>query len=544
MKVSRCAVAICALALFAEPSAALALVAIDSGRPEVQLAPSPRPQAVEVVLAQADAAGDPIEATAIEGVRSFYASHKFQLLWLADRQASPQMIALRRHMDKAAAHGLDPADYATPKLAPMYLDDPALLAEADVEFSRAVARFVTHLSSGRIRPADVSSLITLEPERPDIGEALSNLSRRIDPAPALSRYEPQHPQYRSLKAKLAELHATEDDETRVVVSEGTLLRPGAHDPRVPLLRLRLGLTLEVRAEPELYDGILVEAVKSFQAESGLTVDGVVGPRTLFAMNGVSREDEIASIVANLERWRWMPRDLGAFHVIVNVPEFMVRVVDEGSVVHSTRVVVGTPKNPTPTFSHVINHLVVNPFWHVPTSIVSNEMLPEIRQNPGDYFSRRGYQVLAQVGGRMRVIDPYSVNWWMVNPRAIRIRQVPGDFNALGRIKFMFPNQHSVYLHDTPSKSLFERDSRAFSHGCVRVENPLAFADAILPVAAPEWNSERLKRLYGGPEQRIDLDHPIPVHLSYFTVWVGEDGELYRLHDIYGYDSEIRALYGV
>jgi L,D-transpeptidase YcbB len=542
MKVLRCAAALYALAVLAGPSTATARVAIDSNS-EALFAPSPRAQAVEALLAEADDGGDPIEAFVLDGVRSFYASRNFELVWLSQRQASRPMVALRRRMDAAAAYGLDPADYATPILAPMYLDNPALLAEADVQFSRALARFVTHLSSGRIRPADVSSLITLEPERPDIGEALSHLSRASS-ALALNRYEPQHPQYRSLRVKLAELQATEDDETRVVVPEGALLRPGAHDPRVPLLRLRLGLTLEVRAEPELYDGTLVEAVKAFQAESGLTVDGVVGPRTLFAMNGVSREDEIASIVANLERWRWMPRELGAFHVMVNVPEFVVRVVDEGSVVHSTRVVVGTPKNPTPTFSNVINHLVVNPFWHVPTSIVSNEMLPEIRQNPGDYFSRRGYQVLAQVGGRMRVINPYWIDWWSVNPRAIRIRQVPGDFNALGRIKFMFPNQHSVYLHDTPSKSLFERDFRAFSHGCVRVENPLEFADAILPVAAPEWNSGRLERLYGGPEQRIDLEHPVPVHLSYFTVWIGEDGKLHRFEDLYGYDSEIRALYGV
>ena len=189
----------------------------------------------------------------------------------------------------------------------------------------------------------------------------------------------------------------------------------------------------------------------------------------------------------------------------------------------------------------MDHLVVNPYWNVPASIVTNEMLPEIRLNPGAYFSRHGYQVLNSAG---QVIDPWSVDWYSGTPRGIHVRQVPGDANALGRIKFMFPNQHSVYLHDTPSKSLFERDFRAYSHGCVRVDNPLAFADAILPVAAPEWNSTRLEELYGGRERRINLDTPIPIHLAYFTVWIGEDGEAHRFEDVYGYDGEIRALYGV
>ena len=144
-------------------------------------------------------------------------------------------------------------------------------------------------------------------------------------------------------------------------------------------------------------------------------------------------------------------------------------------------------------------------------------------------------------GAIRQINPYWVDWYRVDARAIQVRQVPGDFNALGRIKFMFPNQHSVYLHDTPSKKLFQRDQRAFSHGCVRVENPLEFADAILPVAAPEWNSGRLEKLYGGKERRINLDTPVPVHLAYFTIMLDADGEMRRFEDIYGYDQETTAL---
>jgi L,D-transpeptidase YcbB len=209
-------------------------------------------------------------------------------------------------------------------------------------------------------------------------------------------------------------------------------------------------------------------------------------------------------------------------------------------VHETRVIVGSPKNRTPTFSHVIDHFIVNPYWNVPASIVAEEMLPEARRNRS-YFARHGYQVFARVNGRYRQINPYWVDWYRVGARRISVRQVPGDSNALGRIKFMFPNQHSVYLHDTPSKKLFQRDERALSHGCVRVQNPLDFADAILPVAAPEWNSTRIEKLFGKKERRVNLERPVPVHLAYFTVAVGDDGELRRFDDIYGYDEETVAL---
>jgi murein L,D-transpeptidase YcbB/YkuD len=401
-----------------------------------------------------------------------------------------------------------------------------------------VTRFATHIAAGRLQPRDISRIITLEPERPPVADVLSTLSATAAVGASLARREPPHSQYRALKKALAELRASAASDDRIVVPEGAALRPGARDERVPILRARLGVIADPDGESDVYDEVLVTAVTTFQEESDLATDGIVGPRTLAALNGRSRADEIAAVEANLERWRWMPRDLGRFHVMVNVPEFMVRVAENGSPVHETRVIVGKPGNPTPTFSHVMDHLVVNPFWNVPTSIVSNEMLPEIRQNPSGYFSRRGYQVLARVGGKYRVVDPGYIDWYSVNPRSVSIRQVPGDFNALGRIKFMFPNQHSVYLHDTPTKKLFERDVRAFSHGCVRVDQPLAFADAILPVAAPEWNSARLEKLYGGREQRINLDQPIPVHLAYFTVTVSGDGEPHYFDDIYGYDRRM------
>ena len=542
---------ICALALSAAPAASPAnstelafLAPADIGAGEVRsVTPilSAAAGAVEVALAEAEATDDAREQAMLDEIRDFYEARGYAPLWLAAQKPSRQMNALRRRMDAAAQYGLDPAPYLTPRFARLHNGDARGLAEADIEFSRAIARFVTHIASGRLQPAEVSRIITLEPEFPAIADVLSRLSSTAGIAVALIRYEPPHAQYRALKAKLAELQTSDAEDDRILVPEGDLLKPGEADERVPQLRKRLGTALADAGEPEIYDEPLVTGVKAFQAESGLTDDGIIGPHTLVALNGFSLEDDIAAVLANMERWRWMPRDLGGFHVMVNAPEFMVRVVKDGAVIHETRVIVGAPKHRTPTFSHVIDHLIVNPYWNVPASIVANEILPEIRENPYGYFSRHGYQVFASSGGRYRQIDPNWVDWYWVNPNAIRIRQVPGDRNALGRIKFMFPNQHSVYLHDTPTKKLFERDYRALSHGCVRVQNPLDFADAILPVAAPDWNSGRLEKLYGGKERRVDLDTPVPVHLAYFTISIDAAGEIRRSEDIYAYDEAIAAL---
>ena len=502
-------------------------------------------QAVEAELEAAQHGGDAIERSVLEGVRDFYAARRYQPFWISDNRPLPRTVTLRRHMAAADEHGLDASLYATPSFLARHYYDPERLAAADIAFSRAVARFVTHIASGRLVPGNVHALIALQPERPDVGEALEALAQTSSITAVLADYEPPHDQYRALKAALAELRALGSDEERIVVPDGSLLKPGMSDERVPLLRARLQVAPEAEGdtEPELYDALLVAAVEAFQEENGLSVDGIVGPRTLFALNGRSREEDIAAVVANLERWRWMPRDLGAFHIMVNVPEFKVRVVEDGVAVHETRVVVGTPRNKTPTFTDQMEYMVVNPYWHVPQSIIRNELLPQFRANPYGYASRHGYEVLALIRGRFRLVNPGAINWHAVNPRSIQIRQVPGSHNALGRIKFMFPNEHSVYLHDTPSKSLFGRDRRAYSHGCVRVQNPMEFAGALLPHAAPEWSVPRLEELYGRQERRVNLDVQVPVHLAYFTTTVGADGALDHAEDIYGYDQRMTEFLG-
>jgi murein L,D-transpeptidase YcbB/YkuD len=499
-------------------------------------------QAVRDALAALGEPGDKREAARLKALRGFYEARDFEPIWFRDGAPRPKALALASRMARAKADGLDPRDYARPGLADAVFESPADVAATDVALSFAALSYASHLFAGRVAPASVSPSLTHRPADPDAGEVLGSLSAADDPSAALQAFEPPHPEYRALRARLAVLlRAKPQARSLPVVPEGPLLRPGEWSPRVPALRARLQVEADPLDDPEFYDEALADAVRAAQAKAGLKADGVVGPRTLLALNGASREAEMAALVANMERWRWMPRDLGRFHVLVNVPEFVVRVREDGETVHRARVVVGTPKNPTPIFSDEMDHLVVNPYWNVPNSILTNEMLPEIQADPAGYFAERGYQVLAELEGKTYLVDPVMLDWTSVDPR-VRIRQVPGVGNALGQIKFMFPNEHDVYVHDTPLKQLFERDARAFSHGCVRVDDPLAFADALL-ADEPEWTAERIAALFGGKERRIDLSRAIPVHLAYFTLNVGDDGRLRRFADVYGFDRKLAEAIG-
>jgi murein L,D-transpeptidase YcbB/YkuD len=231
---------------------------------------------------------------------------------------------------------------------------------------------------------------------------------------------------------------------------------------------------------------------------------------------------IADIVANMERWRWLPQDLGSRHIEVNLPEYALRVVENGKVIHQARVIVGKPETPTPIFSNRMQMVIVNPYWHIPPSIMKNEILPKLAADP-NYATDRGYEVV------------YRGN-------SISVRQPPGERNALGFIKFLFPNQHSVYLHDTPTRGLFARQERAFSHGCVRVDQPFKLGEIVL--GADGYDEQRLRKMIGSGERTIKLKQELPIHLTYFTLFVDEAGRLQRREDLYGYDGKVRTALGI
>ena len=471
----------------------------------------------------------------------FYGGRHFEPIWLAtapngDVAFSEPAQKILKLFEAAESEGLRPSDYLTPDLDPAGAKgDPAKLAALETAFSGAALRYATHLYNGRIIPQSIDANFDIQPKPLDTAALLVQLAGSPDPVAVLAALEPAHPEFLALKSALATFDETQTDRP-AQIAEGPSLKPGMSDPRVPLLRTRLELPA---VDGLVYDDAMVEAMKAFQTAEQLDVDGVMGPATLAALNGglpVTRAD----IIANMERWRWMPRDLGAFNVFVNIPEYRLAINRDGAEEYTTRVVVGTTKNQTPVFSDNIRHVVVNPYWNVPSSIIKGEIAPAVLRNPG-YTDAKNMDLIYNGD----VVSPWQVNWSMVSSSnfPFRVRQRPGPGNSLGQIKFLFPNKHDVYLHDTPSKSLFSRAYRAYSHGCVRVENPMAFADALM---ANEANISRasLEAMFGPNEKWVNPQTQIPVHIAYFTVRAEQDGALKSFGDVYGHNAKLIAAMGL
>lgn len=440
-----------------------------------------------------------------------YAANENRPLWIDGRGWSEAGKRLVARLEHAGEDGLRPTDYALPVFE---ASDKGRLAEADLRLSALAVLYARDARGARIDPRRLSRLLTPTLSLPSATEVLSELAAAADPGLALGAYNPPHEGYRRLKAKLVELRGHLDDTPLVRIPAGPALKLGMRDERVPLVRARLGLG---PSEEPVFDRSTALALADFQKKAGLPANGVLSPRTLAALGTPATARGEQDIIAQMERWRWLPRDLGASHIIVNVPEFQVRVVRNGETAYQARVIVGKPETATPIFSHRMDHVIVNPSWFVPPSILKKEFLPGLAADP-DYAAKRGYVVTRTRSG------------------GVSVRQPPGERNALGWIKFMFPNDHSVYLHDTPNRRLFANERRAFSHGCVRVDNPFLLADQVL---GPEWTTERLKRLIGSGERRINLPQPMAIHLVYNTHVVGADGTLTTFEDLYGFHNLVR-----
>ncbi|MHB2165485.1 L,D-transpeptidase family protein [Alsobacter sp. R-9] len=455
-----------------------------------------------------------------EALVAFYAAREFQPLWLQDGAWTPAARAIAGVLETADRDGLDPGSY--PVLHPGKAAGPAALAQAEFALSAAAFAYARDARGGRIEPTRLSSLITPDLDLPRPDEVLGALQASAAPDQVLAGFQPRHAGYAALRAKLAELRdSTAALAPRLAVADGPTLVQGMQDERVPALRDRLGLP--ARAD-DVYDEDLAGAVRAFQRARGLPASGRLDRRTVAALDDTRGGGSFtaADIVANMERWRWLPQDLGERHIIVNLPEFTLRLVEEGQVIHRTRVIIGKTETPTPVFSHAMDHVIVNPYWNIPPSILRKEILPKLKEDP-DYAAKRGYEVIRR-------------------GNSISVRQPPGERNALGFIKFMFPNQHAVYLHDTPTRNLFANERRAYSHGCVRVEQPFRLAEFVL--GDQGYTEERMRAMIGKGERTIRLKTPLPVHLTYFTLTVDETGRLRRVDDLYGYDGKVKTALGV
>ena len=457
-----------------------------------------------------------------EAIAAFYTSRDFAPLWFEDGKASEAARGVIARLIHAADDGLDLKNFPVPSLQPAA--DEALAA-ADIALSEAVVAYGRQASGSRVDPQTISRLIGLRPELADPAVILATVGHAgEDSGTALRDFNPPQKGYAALRDKLAELRRVRGPVAREPIPAGPVLKVGMRDPRVPLIRARLSLDGQPADEPAetlVYDTRIAAAVADFQKANGLPASGVLTARTIAVLSGGQPSRLENEILANMERWRWMPRDMGESRIEVNIPDFEVSVIEDGEVVSRHRVVVGKEQTPTPIFSNRMQFLIVNPYWNVPPSILRKEMLPKLAADP-NYLQRLGYEVFSRDGHLV-------------------VRQPPGERNALGRIKFMFPNDYSVYLHDTPSRALFAEDKRAFSHGCVRVDDPFQFAETVL---GKGWSEARVKGLIGGKERYVFLPKPLPVHLEYFTTYVDSSGRVQLRDDIYGYSHRVKTALGL
>ena len=455
-------------------------------------------------------------------VETFYQARSFAPLWLQKSVENARSKAVVARLKGAEADGLEVNDYKTPNFVGM---SPDALAEADLKLTQTVLTYARHVQAGRFPYTRVSNNMELIQAPPDAAEVLAKVADAADAGKALDDFSPPHEAYKRLKAMLAEIRG-KTAGTGNAIADGQLLKvnakaPMMEDPRVPLLREKLGLGGE--ASDLKYDAKVAEAVKKFQRANELPATGNLDAKTIKELNGPPREKHIDTIIANMERWRWYPRDLGQAHVVVNQPDFSLKVMHNGAEVWTTRIVIGKTDMPTPLLSETMKYITINPTWNVPPSIVHNEYLPALQQDP-TVLQRMGLKVVYNRDGSVHIYQP------------------PGEANALGRIRFNFPNRFLVYQHDTPDKHLFAQDVRAFSHGCMRVQDPAKYAEVLFGIARPteNWSADKIKRMFGTGEQDVQLPVPIWVHLTYQSAFVDDAGKLQIRRDIYNLDSRTLA----
>lgn len=486
-------------------------------------------------------------------VREFYRGRDFEPAWIAQGGAwRPRADSALALLHDASTHGLTPDDYHLSALDTLSTrsrtagGDPIGL-EGELLLTEAMLLYGSHLLQGRSDPSGVEAEWIAERRRQSVAarlEATLELGPMRDFETALA---PRHAEYARLRQALRHLRASQRWGDWGTVEDGPSLRVDSTEVRVEALRRRLQLSTDplerylaaVGTDSRRFDRALEEAVQRFQQRHGLAPDGVVGPRTRGALN-VPIADRIAQVEVNLERWRWLPDDLGRRHVRVNIAAFVGEVWENDTLALRTRAIVGSYSRQTPSFNSAIEHLTLAPYWYVPPTIAALDKLPLIQEDPG-YVAASRMTLFA--AGSPEPVDVSTVDWTGMtgaefNSRFL-LRQEPGPANALGHVKFMFPNRYAVYLHGTPQEALFLRAARDLSSGCVRLEQALEVADHLL-ADQPEWTPARIRQVVAeGEERRVNLSAPVPVYLLYFTAFVDPDGTLHLRPDIYQRDARVR-----
>ncbi len=484
-------------------------------------------------------------AAPAEAIRTFYERRAYKPLWYSDSRPSRLAAALLDALARAQEHGLNPALYGMPQLEERLRTaaGPAQ-AEAELALTRAYLAYAADISSGVIDNARQVGRMFRDARRTPPAQLLDGIASAPDAGKFLAALPPDTRRYDALKSAIARYREIERNGGWGRVAAGPSLKPGMRGPRVAEIRRRLRVTgdLRVPGDADVYDEALAAAVKAFQHRHGLAEDGNAGADTVAAMN-VPVAARIEQLLINLERRRWLAGHLGPRYVYINIADNDLKVVENDHTIHVARVIVGQPYQQTPVFSATMTQIEINPYWNVPRSIAVNEMLPIIRRNPG-YLAANGYVLLTRSGDNASAVNPHGVDWSALGRGNFPyyIRQFPGANNALGSLLFRLPNPHNVYLHDTPTKRLFDRDARFFSHGCMRVDDPMKFA--LLLLGGQEgWTEARINAVIATRTLRVvPLQRPIPVHVTYLTGWAERDGTVHFRRDAYHRDAHVIAAY--
>lgn len=544
--------------------------------PEKANAASPAPAAAPAAPQQAAAPQtDPIVAATrraigqtagadkgdLAALTAFYAERSAPL-WTSAAGFTPRAERAIAEIRKADDWGLEAKAFALPQLDADR--SPDKLAAAEVKLALAALKYARFASGGRIDPGKLSRFIDHRPTLAEPKAVLAALASGDDSDEVLTSFHPKHPQFRALQKALVAARAPQKAEEpaaappKVQLPDGPALKAGMRHEHVALLRKRLDVAGEAGSE-DRYDNALATAVRVFQRENGLEATGTINAKTRAALNGVhaaekkpSREAETGRIVLSMERWRWMPKDLGAFHVWDNVPEFMVRVMRGETPVHMEKIIVGKTNTPTPSFSANMQFIIFHPEWGVPDSIKVKEILPYLKRpaNEFSFFGGGGADTRILQRHNLRVsmngrpVDASQVDWSSVDVRQFQFIQPAGGQNVLGVVKFRFPNRHDVYMHDTPQRELFAQKTRTFSHGCMRVHNPQKLAEVLLGEDRG-MSPQEVARLIASPQTTdITLKKQFPVHVTYMTAVVDDSGKLQTFPDVYGHDNRLQlALSG-
>lgn len=478
----------------------------------------------------ASAQSAPLPLNAPTATNQFYTNGQAANLWKDEASFSALMEAL----DGLSAHGLNPSNYHFEALKSMSAHSEARDRLATDAWLSAAA----HMLYGKLNPTSVEPDWTAARREANLSEKLRVALASKSLAESLEQFAPKQLSYAALKSELATLRA-EAAKPQTLIAAGETLKAGMQNERVSALKSRLTELGYLVGTPvgNVMDLPTVDAVKAFQSAYELDTDGGVGPATLRALNR-GPEDKINQLLVNMERWRWMPDDLGRRHLRANIAGFDVTAWNEGVKERTHLTIVGRRYRETPVFSDSVSYLVLNPWWETPNSLATRDKLPTFRKDPSA-VERLGFQILDRQGG---VVPSTSIDWNAVSPSNFpyRIRQRPGELNALGQVKIMFPNKHNVYLHDTPTKGLFAQRQRAFSSGCLRTENPLDLSAWLLS-ETPEWSRTRIDEVVKtGRETRVNLAQRVPVHILYFTVENEGEFGLRYLDDIYDRDAKVLA----